>query len=242
MAKIISALLYGEQSIQNRTVENWQVINTDSGNCSQPYGRKIISGFVLYSLLMVSCHEHSLLAPRYVHYVTDSCNGLRKIREHAKIILTAQYEPLDFVCLKEVPAITDPGNLEKLRWEFEDLIHFTFSIKSVGVNKDPLHLAVYPVKHDDILSYLDFKINKDFFITAASDTLPCLIHLYERSSTIRPEIIINLGFSQPRMAPGKTHTDLILHYNDDLFGTGPNEFVFKYSDLNRLPSLKIPRL
>lgn len=132
--------------------------------------------------------------------------------------------------------------MHKLREEFKDLLHFTFSIKSADVNKDPLRLAVYPAKYDEVLSYLDFKISKDFFITDATDTLPCLIHLYERSSTIRPEVILNLGFSQTSITSEKTHSALILHYNDDLFGTGSNLFVFKYSDLNCLPSLKTSRL
>ena len=105
MENTLSALLYGEQLIRKWRTRNLHVIRSHSGNYNHVPGAKSVVAFVLYAVLMVSCHDRSVLPAGYVQYVTDSCNGLRKTQGHAKIIFTAQYEHT-LVITKGLPLIT----------------------------------------------------------------------------------------------------------------------------------------
>lgn len=185
-----------------------------------------------------SCRSNMLNAPEYIHFITDSLNGLRKTVNHDRVFLTAQFQPIDYLCLLEMAGNIHKMQLNNLREKYEGLVHFKVSIGSTDHETDPLKLIKNSMAYEDAIIYFSFDIKSDFCLVSNGDTLPCVIHHFDRSYGLRPIIELVLGFPRNEMENLKEDMPVKLCFYDRLYGSGYNEFVFLKKDLIDLPILK----
>ncbi|MBK9731129.1 MAG: hypothetical protein IPO83_07555 [Chitinophagaceae bacterium] len=185
-----------------------------------------------------SCRTNALSPREYIGYVTDSSNGLKRTLQHDRLYFSAQYQPIDYVCLLETSGHVETDEFHELQSKFEGLTHFSFSIGSNDHETDPLKLMMNGMNYEDAIVYFAFEVKNDFFIVSAGDTLPCVIHHFERSYGLHPSIDLVLGFRQQSTMNLKEDAPLTLYFNDRLYGSGYNSFVFHKKDLVNLPELK----
>lgn len=192
----------------------------------------------LLSGTLSSCRSNMLNAPEYIHFITDSLNGLRKTVNHDRICLTVQFQPIDYLCLLETTGNIHEMEINKLRAKYEGLTHFKFSIGSSDQETDPLKLINNGMAYEDAIVYFAFDVKRDFCLVSNGDTLACVIHHFDRSYGLRPIIELVLGFPQTQMETLKEDMPIKLCFYDRLYGSGYNEFVFLKKDLIDLPILK----
>lgn len=191
---------------------------------------------------MTGCINPPLQPNEYMQYVTDSANGLQKTIVHRTVYFSVQYEPLDYVCLLEKSGKVNINELKELRTEFDGLFHFNFSIASNDHRSDPLRLSDFGMEYEEVLYSLAFQADKDFQIIYGTDTLPCVVHHFECTHGLRSRVELVLGFREKSFTENDSDDHIVFQFNDHVFGSGTNEFVFKKSDFIDLPALKLTSL
>ncbi len=196
----------------------------------------------LRSLLLLAClagcQGDIISSVDYSNFVADSANGLKKTIRHKELTFISQYEPIDYVCLIQNRNNDSGVTIESLRKDYQDLTHFVFSFESSDQQTDPLKLAVYSLISEDIVSYLAFRVKGDFFIVYGLDTIPCLITHFERSYGITSRINLLLGFKESNFFKSDTISNFKLVYQDHLYSTGINSFLYLRRNIEEAAKLK----
>ena len=147
----------------------------------------IMSGFLLFG-----CRQGDLTPLEYALWVENPENGLQLEEEQEAFKFSLQYKPVDYTIVNELQKeVIEKEILEKERKLRDGLQYFTFKM-STSHNK-----AVFSGNStidDSVKNYLNYKIQKDFFLIEHGDTLPCKLFHYENTNGMSPYDAFVLGF------------------------------------------------
>ena len=188
--------------------------------------------------VLCSCNRNSLRIPEYIEYVRLQENGLLNSIEQNGYLFRAQYEPADYLTLKELrnDKITKENFIEN-QIKFTDYFYFDFSIQSFTDAKkvlDKTDSAAYENK----FHYLSFDLSNDVFLVSKSDTLPCVLHQFVNNSGVSPEYHFELLFNKPG-ASFLARDTMFFCYNDRILNAGIIRIPILSKKITNIPQLKI---
>lgn len=204
--------------------------------------RKYSLFLIIFLIILVSCNKKELKPLKYVQWVDNEKNGLSIEKEYDELTFNIQYQPLEYVILRQSknPNI-NKEQYDEIKSEVEGLLYFNFIIEMIEGQKSPLyHNITSPVEYQNRVSYLSFQVPNDLKLVIAKDTLPCVLHHFERTYDIMPKITLILGFEKPSdFTEDNLKRDMIFIYDDKIFGVGKTQIKIDNKKLRRIPKLKI---
>lgn len=193
----------------------------------------------LFFIAAKGCSERKELPPmEYVAWIENAENGLKVTKKVDDIVFTLQYKPHDYLVLKESKKVSPaPEDIIKGKKEIEDMQYFTFQVGNEAGTADGLTAGI----NDDSerygrIEYFTSAIQKDFKLVEGTDTLPCLLHHFERTFGLTPYTTFVLGFENRKRSEA---TDKVFIYEDKILQTGTIKILIPASSLNKIPQLTI---
>lgn len=192
----------------------------------------------LWLLIIHSCSMNtgSKQSPvELVNWVENPINGLQVSKEVAGFKYRLQYKPLPYLAVKELKSLqVAQTDIDKRVKAMQDMQYFTLQLGTTE-GKDILKTNIEESgDYSKNIEYLSFDIQKDLKLVEQGDTLPCLIHHFERSYGITPFANIVLAFKNIT----ESVADKTLVFDDQHFGGGIIKLTVKGNDLKNLPKLK----
>jgi hypothetical protein len=188
-------------------------------------------------LAVYSCKRTTVVdAANYIRYADNPGNGLVKEYSDAEksLKITAQLKSPEYLAIKESdPGSFRPDSILLLAKEFEGGYHFGFTISSTTPGYDAIKGKLSPQEYLKRITYMSGEIKNDFKLVAGIDTIPCSVCHYERTYNVSPDNIIMLVFAYDKAVD----EDLLLIYDDKIFGINRIEFGFKNKDIKNAPKL-----
>ena len=197
--------------------------------------------FMMISLfaiaLLQGCRERQSLHPaEYVEWIENPGNGLRTTKQVDELLFTLQYKPHDYLALKASKKINPTAEeMRKYKNEISDLQYFTLQLGNADSTADGLTTGM----NDDSefygrIQYFTSAIQNDFKLVDGKDTLPCVLHHFERTYGLTPYTSFVLGF---RNSQKNEVTDKIFIYEDKILQTGTIKISIDAASLERIPQL-----
>lgn len=171
-------------------------------------------------------------------YVVDMEHGLLKSKTIDEVTYSIKYKPVDYVIAMETgDKKISAAEYKKKREELEGMQYFDLRIEIDKANGELLKYALHSgAEYEQRIKYLAFSVNEDIQLIDGKDTLPCVMHHFERVYDIVPFATVLLGFKS-------TGVDLMhektLVFHDKLFGKGIIKFTFLPADLQTIPQLEV---
>ena len=188
------------------------------------------------------CKHISLESHEYIRWIENPQNGLVKTKQINDILFIAQLKPIDYYILQNNQFQPIDSDLYiNILQDVSGLIYFQYRIHLLNSNINPILSDKLNIPYNKALSYLAFQANQDFSLQIGRQIYPCLLHHFEQSHQLSPNVDITLGFELP---PSSNYTDvfkndLTLIYDDKLFGVGKIKISFNKEVLTNIPSLKL---
>lgn len=179
----------------------------------------------------------SSLAPvEYMAWVKDTANGLHVRKCYGEICYAVQYKPTSYVALQELKnPMPTSAELQAAEAQYVDLEYFTLSLTIPSITGEVLKVNV--ADHNEYsqrLLYLNTVVQQDLALVVSSDTLPCVLHHFERGYDVSPACNLLLAFPKSE----ENGKDKTLLFNDRMFGQRVVQLPISGTSLQRLPVIK----
>jgi hypothetical protein len=196
--------------------------------------------YVLFTCALVwyGCNWGALPPVNFVKWVENPKNGLKQSKEVNNVIFEIQYKPLDYIIANEnrKPIIEETFYKERIQ-KLGDLFYLTLTLKS-GSQDIMMYNLHDSQEYFKRVNYYSLDFQQDIKAVIGNDTLPCLMYQFENMYGVTPYVKMSIAFS------GKHKTDFpktdpLILIDDRIFGGGLLRFVWKQSDLENIPSIKV---
>lgn len=189
--------------------------------------------FIFILFILVSCSSKKLEKTELIKWVENTENGLVKEKEIDAIKFRLQYQPPIVSALKGDPNINSENLKAKLD-EYSDYEYFVLRIQGKN-GQEPLEINnSSETELSQRIIYLSFEAQKDFMLITDSDTLPCVMYHFERNyNSVNYDSFI-LTFPKTKSASD----NIIISYNDHVWGMGKVNFEFDRKVITSIPELK----
>lgn len=198
----------------------------------------VLAPYIAPALLLMAltaCKPGTLPPAQYVQYVRDPANGLRQERTLGDYHLDLQYEPIDYAALVRLGTDATSETLVEERTQLAGLEYFQLRLGSTE-GTEFLRTGIKAMdEYHGRLEYYTSQVQHDIILVTGTDTLPCVLHHFERTYRVSPHATLMLGFESTE-ADG---LDLTLIYDDRALGLGTVKFTISGSSIGRLPQLRI---
>lgn len=146
-----------------------------------------------------------------------------------------QYKPAAYLAIRELKKTEiSSAELSEKAAAMEEMQYFTLQL-GLADGSDILKSSIE--KSGDFsrnIEYLSFYIQQDLKLVEGGDTLPCLLHHFERDYGISHFAKIVLAFEKSN----NVAADKTLIFNDRQFGAGTVSMTILSQSLNNLPKIK----
>jgi len=200
--------------------------------------QKIKNQILLGASLLLLCACNQAKEPgAYIRWVEDQSHGLVVQKEIDDIEYTLVYKPCNYILAKEYETqALRASQFGQRRKELEGMQYFTLKLKST---KDQELLRAGIRSENDYYARLEYFMSgmqNDLCLVQGKDTLPCLMHHYERSYGLSPYNNIVLAFENKPASAGE---DKLLVYDDKVLGSGKVMLKIRSEDIADAPSLAL---
>lgn len=191
---------------------------------------------ILVTVLFTAC-GNTLSAEKYIQYAEDGASGLRITRTMNDVSFTAQYKPLDLLLAKRMRSQAEPDmNPGKYQAGADSLLRFDFYIVTAEGAEHPYRYQVAgATAMQERRFYYEFgEVANAFYIEQAGGkkVYPFACRA-EQNGTMTNTLVLECMFDAP--LPKK---ELMLCFEDRIFGKGIIKFRFDTEKLKNLPRLK----
>lgn len=190
---------------------------------------------LLFMTVIFGCASDSLGPDDLVSFVRDPENGLRQRKEFDLFYLDLQYEPLEYAALIRVgeEGLVN-GRYAEEKSQLTGLQYFQLKLGSVE-GKEFLRTGIASMdEYHARLEYYTSHVQDDLMLVSGTDTLPCILHHFERTYKIGPYSTLLIGFEGAE----DVKSERTLIYDDRALGIGRVKFTITENSLKRLPGLK----
>ena len=172
----------------------------------------------------------------YRNWVENPENGLISEKNIDEFSFQAFYQPTAYLALAESEKIEKKDILDHQQ-AYEGMAYFTFKIKCNKTNDELLRYKLpYMQEYYNRLDYYSFKAQNDFSLFDGKDTLSCGLFHFERTFGLAPIITMVIAFPYKHSGEG-IRSDLVLSYDEHIFGKGIIRMKFDKETLNNIPQL-----
>lgn len=196
--------------------------------------------WLVSAIFFYSCNSVKKVDPiEYIKWVEDENNGLKRTKEIGDYVFELQYQPIDYMALREVNDINNVNRAEmdSIKKQLEALDYYKLKIKSSGDAANPLSTGLG--SNDEYyyrLEYFANEVKTDLSLVNGNDTFYCVLHHFEYNHNIVPYHTILIGFENIRTKEIENRTFI---YDDNIFGVGNIKFTFDKTDLKNIPELSL---
>ncbi len=200
---------------------------------------------LVFCSVLFSCTGDKLNYKSYLKYLADPENGITKERATHGIKLKVKYLPLNYLVYNAVKSV-DNGvskeELEKIKKSYANSLTFmltlgpddneSFSITNVGVENYEQFAQRIETMSFNMKEYIRLNVNNKQYV-------PELVQM-ETINTLEPSKNLIIVFNTlDEKGKEIKDNDMTFVYNDELFYTGINKFIFKAKDLKAVPELDL---
>ena len=196
--------------------------------------RKLVILFFLF--VLVSCRTRSLPPSGYIRWVRENKALLTERKEIGELFYEAEYTPVDYLVLRDLQdsATITREMFERQKKNREELLYFTLRVGMCRKQGDPMYYRSsgneeYAMR----VKYFSFDMQNDLHLITASDSLNCLLHIFERDYGLSGMLTFNLSFKNTGV-PG----DMTLIYDDAVYNHGIVKLTFEKKKLRKIPQIK----
>jgi hypothetical protein len=138
--------------------------------------------FILFSGMFVAC-SHS--PEKYVHWVQNPENGLKKQVAYQNFVIDIQHKPTDYML------ITNSGADKSDKSALDSMQYYNLSMRV------PKEFCQQMENNQELRDYLSYRFQEDIYIQQGNDSLPCVLFHYERTLAMKCVASYVLGFENP---------------------------------------------
>ncbi|SNT14378.1 hypothetical protein SAMN05421640_2493 [Ekhidna lutea] len=199
---------------------------------------KSILKLFAFSVIALSCTGRYDVNDLHV-WINDEENGLIKERIIDDLKLTVKYLPPEVLAIKELDVEFEKAAFDSLVQVYSNQESFLISFESRLENKDVVYKNVSDKEdYNRRIEQLSFRIGELISLKTSNDKIsPSLFH-YERAygtSKVNSVFLVFTDKSKKLLSAEK----LDIVFVDEIFKTGISHFVFKRSDIQKIPSLNV---
>jgi hypothetical protein len=201
--------------------------------------KKAVLLFISILCFLYSCNQKQILSIEdYVKWIDNEENVLHVKKTIGEFYVDVQYMTPDYCTAKEMGLenARNQDSFKVVRSQKEDLQTILLTIGSPQ-NKDGDLLqfisASKQTTFNQLVQYFSFAIKDDISLVCDKDTLPCVLHVFERNYGLAPTISIVCSFEK-----SKRITDKTFIFQDKALGIGIVKINFKESDFKNIPTIK----
>ncbi len=165
----------------------------------------------------------------YVAWVKNDEHGYIKKKNIGSIEYTAMLKPSAYTALQTTKGnvISEIELVNQVKQYTSQEVELTIQAKGFG--DELLKFRVSDMAdYQQRVNYFSFQLDKDALLVVDGDTLPCLIHHWERAFDARDKAVIQLAFDKKRISEQTEEATFI--YYDRVFGSGLIKFQFGKSN------------
>jgi hypothetical protein len=213
----------------------------------QRYGRHIVMGILTLGMLMSGCQRELKDMKAVYGWINAPEHGMVKTKTVEGIKLTVKYLPAEYLALKETKEDqAGRQTYDSLLKVYKGSHTFLLSIASSEdeVNNDPMYQGL-----EDYSAYkrraltMNFDMNEYVSIKTSTQEFRPVLTSMENTYSLKGQRNIYMVFTDTA-----TDTELMnekeldLVFNDEIFETGINHFVFEQSDLQSIPAINFENI
>jgi hypothetical protein len=234
---------------------------------------RVVTGFLclLVILQVIGCQRHSLgnaertadevnksidhfpgkgrialIADDYVQWVKKPENGLCLQQKVEDISFILQYEPLEYVALRNLKAEkVTKSLLESEKKQISGFQYYTLTIETDKGTDILKYGTNSPYDLSQRIDYYSFRMQNDLKLVEDKDTLPCIMFHFERTYGIAPYSNFVLAFELSASEKAcldrgikYVYKDKQFIFNDQILKKGIVKLKLKHADLDQLPIIK----
>lgn len=159
-------------------------------------------------------------------YILDPENGLCREKTISGLKFQLVYFPA---------SLSQSYNSNSKNSGTSDYDYFILKIKSGQQNRSPLKTRSKSEKeYMNRLYYAQTQMKNDFIVRCGEKKYPCLSLEYEDDHNLAGEMKVIIAFRKMH-----SENDIVIEYEDNLFGQGIINFKFNNRTLTNIPDLKI---
>ena len=122
---------------------------------------------------------------KYISWVQNPENGLKKQIEFQNFVVDVQYKPTDYMLLTNKGADKSDGNA------LDSMQYYNLSMRV------PKEFCQQMESNQELRDYLSYGFQDDIYIEQSNDSLPCILFHYERTLAMKCVASYVLGFENP---------------------------------------------
>jgi hypothetical protein len=182
--------------------------------------------------MMLSCSQAELSSMDFIKYVDNPANGLIQQTQSGSLVFKLQYRPPEYEWLKAAGHNINLADLEEQR----KLQFFVLKIEHESANVDVLAYGTRSsVEYQQRIIYLTSAVQNDFVLIDGTDTLPCVMHHWERTYKLTNYTTLLLAF--PASKEGVSDKTVVFY--DEIFGVGKTFIQIPKAKIQAIPKLKV---
>ncbi|MEO1652680.1 MAG: hypothetical protein AAFU64_03970 [Bacteroidota bacterium] len=210
--------------------------------------RNYLSVLLLF-LITFSCDTSIQREADLYQWINQEENGLIKSKRINGLELIVKYLPASYLVLKELKSIPLPSAeaIDSLEAQYEGNYTFLLTIKPIqsqGQEDDVMYREVASLaEYKQRAMQMNFGMEERVELHIGESTLkPCLTSLENSYGLSTHRSIYMVFVEDEKSSVSEKKGALDFRFEDDIFATGINHFVFKKSDLNNIPPINYHKI
>lgn len=199
--------------------------------CSNP-GEQVVSKTDLEGI------KNTTLTPtEFVAWSDDVTNYQSKTQQIAEMKYTLTHLSAEYLAMQELGVDASKEAIDSLKTNYSEMMYFRLRIEADGYNQELLkYQLAEAAEYERRVRYCSFDIASDLQVEKAGELpLMCGLSHFERSFDVAPFVTIMLGFDRKDIYD--KNNNVVVTYNDNLFGKGLVKFSWTKDELEAIPSI-----
>lgn len=204
--------------------------------------RKLIGIILIIVTFMYSCKsdKHSIPVSLdfkgFESWISDEENGLVKIREYHGLEFSMFYLPSTYLAYKDKKQ-ANIMNKDSLIDYYSQTLNFMMRVRLIDKNPNVLYLGISSIEeYKERIMQLNFGLDSLLKMHIKSKEYVPILTSFENTYGISPYANVNIVFILPKDI--KEGDEVDISFQDDIFNTGIQHFLFDYTQMKTVPIIK----
>lgn len=195
-----------------------------------------LSIFILLMISLVSCGPGSMPPQEYVNWINNEEGNLTKKVEQGDYTYQLDYKPAEYMALKDIwGEAFNKDSFNNTLADYKGMQYFVLTINTKEQTQEILKVGLSAENEFyGRLYYYSNEVNNDLVMIDNNDTIPCVLHHFERMYKTTPYIKVLCGFEKKY----EESTGLEVILRDRIYSGEDIHFNYTKSDINKIPTIK----
>jgi hypothetical protein len=203
---------------------------------------------VIVLVFLTGCQNEITDMQSFHQWINDPSNGLTKTKHVGDYKITVKCLPSEFLALREVKEETKPTQpiYDSLLSSYKNTLTFLLMISATSPEsqQDPMFKELEGLpEYKERAGEMNFNMDSYVSIKTSSGEYKPVLTTMENTYGLRNQRVVYIVFADDKHDGGLLNQpkwDFI--FNDEIFNTGINHFVFQSSDLADMPIVEFENI